>query len=156
MDAIVLTIVTGLVATAAMSALLYLIHWRGFANADMIRAIGSIVTRNETNALWPGMLVHFGSGVIFAFLYVGFWSTLPVSALKYVVGLGALMGVAHGLVVSFMLVILVAEHHPIVRFQQAGMGVAISHLLAHVVYGLVIGLMGAWLGLRLGFMPQLL
>jgi uncharacterized membrane protein YagU involved in acid resistance len=150
------TILAGLIGTAAMSSALYLLHWRGLAEADMIRAIGSIVTRNEANALPLGVAIHFVSGVVFAFLYILVWSTLPIDQFGQYVLLGLVTGFAHGLVVSFSLVILVAEHHPLERFQQAGMGVAVAHLVGHVVYGLLVGIVAGSYLVRLDYLPKLL
>ena len=151
-----LTLAAGVIATGLMTAVLYSIHWRGFANADMLRALGSILTRTEAKALLPGTLLHFLFGIVFAFIYVGFWSALPIAALWTYLAMGVIFGLGHGLVVSFALVILVAEHHPLQRFQQAGMGVAIAHLLGHVAYGFVVGLLAGWWGLRFGFVPPLI
>ena len=50
-------------------------------------------------------------------------------------GIGLFTGFAQGLVVSLSLVVLIAEHHPQKSFRKAGFGVAIAHLLAHIVYG---------------------
>jgi len=58
-------------------------------------------------------------------------------------------------VVSFALVVLVAEHHPLERFQKAGMGVAVAHLLGHLVYGLIIGLLAVWWHLHFDFIKPL-
>lgn len=149
------TILAGLIATAVMTVSLYAIHWRGFAEADMVRALGSIFTRSEANALPIGAAIHAVSGILFAFLYVIVWSTLPVAEFQHYVLLGLVTGFAHGLVVSFALVILVAEHHPLQRFQRAGMGVAIAHLLAHVVYGLLVGIVAGSYLLRLDVLPRL-
>jgi glucan phosphoethanolaminetransferase (alkaline phosphatase superfamily) len=149
------TVLAGLIGTAVMTASLYAIHWRGFAEADMMRALGSIITRSESNSLPYGMLLHFLSGIVFAFLYVIVWSTLPLTELRHYVLLGLVTGFAHGLVVSFMLVILVAEHHPLPRFQNAGIGVALAHLGAHVVYGLIVGVVAGSFLLRLDLLPKL-
>lgn len=149
------TIAAGFIATAIMSGTLYAIHWRGLAEADMIRAIGSIVTRNEDNAVIPGIVIHFASGIVFAFVYVVVWSSLPIGQFTHYLVLGVFSGFAHGLVVSFVLVVLVAEHHPVLRFQRAGVDVALAHLVAHVVYGLILGLVaGAYL-VRLEVLPSL-
>jgi hypothetical protein len=43
-------------------------------------------------------------------------------------------------VVSLLLVIVVAEHHPLERFREAGFRVGVTHVAAHVVYGLVLGI----------------
>ena len=152
---ILLTIAGGIVATAVMSLGLYFIHWGGLANADMIRAIGSAVTRTEEGALLPGLIIHFSSGIIFAFIYIVFWSLWGIQSVTIYLLLGLLLGAAHGLVVSFMLLALVAEHHPLPRFQQAGVGVAFAHLIGHVVYGAVLGAISGAFGLRYDFIPIL-
>lgn len=152
------TVLAGFIATAAMSGALYAIHWRGLAEADMIRAIGSIVTRKEENAMLPGLILHFLSGIVFAFLYVIVWSALPIEDFVFVayVSLGLFTGFAHGLVVSFVLVVLVAEHHPVPRFQQAGVEVAVAHLAAHVIFGLLVGLVAGSLRVSLAVLPSLI
>ena len=59
------------------------------------------------------------------------------------------MGLFHGVVVGFVGVITVAEHHPITKFKQAGFTVAVAHLFGHVVYGLSIGIIFNQTGLRI-------
>jgi hypothetical protein len=149
------TVLAGLIATVVMSAALYAIHWRGFAEADMIRALGSLVTRSETNAMPLGVAIHLLSGIGFAFVYVIAWSTLPLAEFRHYVLLGLMTGFAHGLVVSFLLVILVAEHHPLPRFQRVGIGVAVAHLAGHIVYGLLVGIVAGSYLLRLNVLPKL-
>jgi hypothetical protein len=34
---------------------------------------------------------------------------------------------------------MVAEHHPLERFRDAGAEVAIAHMVGHIVYGLIVG-----------------
>ena len=155
MIAILLTVAAGILATAMMSATLYLIHWRGFAEGDMIRALGSLVTRNEVNAIPLGVTIHLVSGIVFAFLYVIGWSTLPLTGFAIFMVLGLITGFAHGLVVSFALVVAVAEHHPLPHFQRTGIGVAVAHLVAHVVYGFVVGLIAGAYELHLDVLPRL-
>lgn len=150
------TVLAGILATAAMSGALYAIHWRGLAEADMVRAIGSLITRKEENAMLPGLILHFLSGIVFSFLYVIVWSSLPLEGFVHYVALGVLTGFAHGLVVSFVLVVLVAEHHPVPRFQQAGIEVALAHLAAHVVFGLMVGLVTGSYLVRLAVLPSLI
>jgi len=36
--------------------------------------------------------------------------------------------------------LILAEHHPVEKFQNAGFQVAIAHFFSHIVYGLLIGL----------------
>ncbi len=155
MTTFLLTAVAGFIATGVMSGVLFLIQWRGLANADMINAVGSLITRDEKNALAPGLLIHFASGILFAFIYVGAWSMWGFDSLKIYTLFGFLTGAAHGLVVSFILVALVAEHHPIEKFQSAGLGVAAAHWVGHVVYGLVVGGIAGMYALRYDFVPVL-
>ena len=133
---------TGLLATTVMTAFLYFIHWAGFANGDMVRAIGSAITKRYDGSFWTGMAVHYVSGIIFAIIYVYILALVPPwdgGQVAKMSELGALLGFVHGLLVSFLLVIVVAEHHPMEQFRKAGFGVALVHLAAHVVYGGVIG-----------------
>ena len=135
-------LLVGLLGTSVMTACLYTLHWSGFANGDMIRAIGSAITKRYEGSFWPGLGIHYASGIIFAGIYVYILSLVPPLADSQVMkmaGLGALLGFVHGLVVSMGLLIVVAEHHPMEQFREAGFGVAILHLAAHVVFGGIIG-----------------
>ncbi len=138
MEAIVTTILAGLLSTAAMSGFLYLVHFSGAANADMIRALGSMLTKNFDNAMLAGLVTHAISGVMFAFPYAIVLGLAPVSGYA-TTAVGGLVGFFHGFVFSFMLIALIAESHPIERFRNAGVSVAVVHLLAHVVYGSMMG-----------------
>ena len=144
MSNFLLACLVGIASTSLMTFALYLLHWRGFSNGDMVRALGSILTRHYENALGPGLALHYTFGVLFTFLYVYVWGLFPEIAADGIwryVGLGIFCGAAQGLVVSMLLVIFVAEHHPLLQFRVAGMRVALAHVLAHVVFGGVVGLM---------------
>ena len=134
---------TGFIATGLMSLLLSFITRSKLANADMIRAIGSLYTGSYENALVPGLIIQFLSGVFFAFAYfmvMNFFFTPTL--LSGILG-GLIIGLAHGLIVGFALVITVAEHHPVERFRKAGLTVASSHIAGHVIFGLTVGLIYA-------------
>ncbi len=146
---LMLIVMTGIAATTAMTSFLYIIHWTGFANGDMVRAIGSAITGREEKSLLPGMALHFIAGILFAALYIYILSFIPDMArgspgrVMRLTELGAMMGFVQGLIVSFGLVIAVAEHHPIDRFREAGFRVALVHIVGHVVFGAVVGAMAA-------------
>ena len=152
MSSFLLTCLVGIAATSLMTFTLYLFHWRGFANGDMVRALGSLVTKKYENSVKPGLIIHALGGIFFALLYVYVWSQFPEIAsggiIRYV-QLGAFCGFAQGLVTSISLVIFVAEHHPLQRFRVTGVNVALVHLLAHVVYGTAVGAMAGALHLAL-------
>ena len=148
MKSILVIILSGILGTCGMSFVMWLINRSGLANADMIRAVGSIYTRSYENALLPGIIMHFTAGIIFAFLYVIFLSIFSLGSVGAYIGMGAMTGVFHGLVVSFLLVVSVAEHHPLEQFQKAGSEVAVAHLAGHIIYGLIVGAVIGIAGIR--------
>lgn len=126
-------LVAGLISTTAMTLFLYAIHLTRISNADIVGAIGTFFTPNLKTARLVGSTIHYTVGCLLAFLYVGVWSFIDMN--KLMPGIGLFTGFAQGLVVSLLLVVVVAEHHPKESFRKAGFKVAIAHLIAHVVYG---------------------
>ena len=149
---ILMVCLVGVAATSLMTFALYLLHWSGFASGDMVRSIGSAVTGRYQKSLGPGFVIHFSLGIIFSLLYVFVWSKFPDLATAKIwqyVGLGVFFGFAQGLVVSMLLVVFIAEYHPLQQFRVMGVGVALMHVLAHMVYGGTIGFLVGMLRLSL-------
>lgn len=141
-ELILSSIFIGIIATAGMSTFLWIITGFNIAQVDMVKAIGSLYTKDEKTAMLPGLLMHFTAGIVFCFGYLILFKIFPIgdhSPLLFV-ALGSLLGIVHGVVVSLLLIIAVAEHHPLESFKKAGVAVAIFHFLAHLIYGLIIGL----------------
>ncbi len=134
-----MSLVSGIIATTGMTILLTAITKSGIANADMVRAVGSLFTKSLENSLQTGIIIHFVTGIIFAFLYTFAIQAFEVQGFLSNVGSGVLIGFIHGAVVSFLLVASVAEHHPVTEFQKAGFSVAVAHWAAHLFYGFLIG-----------------
>ena len=128
----------GLCATGAMVMFMQLLTRSGLANADMVRAIGSLFTKSPKSSTLVGGLIHALVGLLFAFVYGVTLQLAGAQGLLFIL-LSTGIGFFHGFVMSFILVTAVAEHHPLKRFREAGLSVAISHLGGHVVYGFVIG-----------------
>ncbi|MEZ4547641.1 MAG: hypothetical protein R3B51_07950 [Thermodesulfobacteriota bacterium] len=112
MSTFLITVLAGLIATSGMSILMWAITRSGVADADMIRAIGTIFTRSEKSTFTVGLVTHYIVGVIIAFAYVALISVIGYSSVAGAIGLGFLISVAHGVAFGFVLVIAVAEHHP--------------------------------------------
>ena len=148
MAGVIITIFAGLIGTGGMTLVMWLIHKSGMANADMVRAIGSLFSRNLDESLAPGLIIHFIIGSLIAFIYVILISLFHPTSVAATIGTGALIGIFHGVAFSFLLVIAVAEHHPLEEFRDAGLEVALSHLLGHVVYGLLVGAVIGIAGVR--------
>ena len=139
MNHVVATIIAGLVATAGMSIALWAITRSGIARAPMIRAIGSMLTGSYENSFKPGLVIHFIVGTLVAFVYALLISLFSPTSLAAYIAEGAMIGVFHGVAFGFILVVSVAEHHPLEEFRDAGSQVAIAHFVGHVIYGILVG-----------------
>lgn len=141
-----IVIVAGIVGTFFMTATMWFIHRSGWANADMTRALGSLITRRYENSLLPGVALHFGGGIFFAIFYLLVMRTLSLESMGTALAVGAALGTFHGAAMSFILMALVAETHPVERFRTAGVDVGAAHIAGHVAYGLGVGLVAGLLG----------
>jgi hypothetical protein len=133
-------LVAGLLGGLAMELVMWLISRGGWAKGDMIVALGSLLTRSRENAFRVGAILHSISAVGFAAVYVMLMIALGFTQLPYSLALGIGVGVLHGMIVSLMLVWVIAEQHPLEEFNEAGFAVGLTHFVAHVAFGGVIGL----------------
>jgi len=141
-----IVIVAGIVGTSFMTATMWFIHRSGWANADMTRALGSLITRRYENSFLPGLALHFGGGIVFAVFYLLVMRTLNLESMGTALAVGAALGTFHGAAMSFILMALVAETHPVERFRTAGVDVGAAHIAGHIAYGLGVGLVAGLLG----------
>jgi hypothetical protein len=144
-----LVIVAGITGAVLMSLVMWFIHRRGWANADMIRAIGSLVTRRYDNSLVPGLLLHLTAGIVFAIPYLFIIRGSEITHWFHVVAIGTTVGTFHGAAMIFVLMAL-AEKHPVPQFRKANVDVAWAHVAGHMAYGAGVGLVAAFLGSKLG------
>jgi len=130
----------GLLGAVAMTSVMRLISGTRWARADMIVAVGSLLTKSRDNAFLVGLFLHGISAVVFGIIYAllllaGGLATWPAALFA-----GGGIGVFHGLVVSLSLCWLVAEQHPVEEFRHVSIPVAFTHFVGHVAYGVVVGL----------------
>lgn len=129
-------LIAGLAGTAAMTLLLQIPKWINLGNIDIIRAVGALVTQKQERAFLPGLILHFGAGIIFAYAYVLLLSLshIPINPLT-----GLFLGSLHGALIMLLVSITILEHHPIATYHERGPMTGFAQLLAHMVYGLVVG-----------------
>lgn len=132
-------IISGIAATGAMTGFLYIVNYLGIANADMLRAIGSFVRPKADRPFQRGLAIQIVSGLFFAAVYSFILSIFPADDFFEVVIVCMSLGFFHGLIVGLGLMIVVAQFHPKKEFRKAGPAVAVAHMLAHVVYGVTLG-----------------
>lgn len=142
------------IATILMSVFLYSLHFSKTINADMIGAVGSLITRKKEGSIPYGILVHLVVGIVSSTFYLSLWAHLGLT--ENFLFWGALFGFVQGMVVSLGLVGLVAEHHPLREYQKVGFKVALAHIFAHIVFGLGVGLATTGLEDNYQFMTSLI
>jgi hypothetical protein len=133
----------GLLGALAMTTVMRVISRTRIGDGDMIVAVGSLLTRTRENARLVGAIMHGISAVAFGQLYSALLIGLEANAWPGGVFAGLGLGVFHGIVVSLTLVWLVADHHPLPEFRQAGPAVFLEHFAGHAAYGLVVGVVVA-------------
>ena len=137
---LVTSIVGGVLGGAAMLFAMWLMTRGGLAKGNMVVALGGLVTRSRDSALRVGLMLHTLSAVGFAMVYAMLMHWIGATGMPSALMVGVGAGFFHGLIVSLMLVWVVAEGHPFEEYSEAGLAVGLSHLLGHVVYGAVVGL----------------
>ena len=137
---LVTSIVGGVLGGAAMLFAMWLMTRGGLAKGNMVVALGGLVTRSRDSALRVGLMLHTLSAVGFAMVYAMWMLWIGATGMPSALMVGVGAGFFHGLIVSLMLVWVVAEGHPFEEYSEAGLAVGLSHLLGHVVYGAVVGL----------------
>lgn len=134
------SVLAGVLGGVAMLAAMSLMTRAGLARGSMVVALGGMVTKSRDSALRVGLVLHTLSAIGFAMVYAMAMLALGFTTLPNSLFVGAGIGFLHGLIVSLMLVWVVAEGHPFEEYNDAGLAVGLSHLLGHIVYGGVVGL----------------
>ena len=134
----VVPLIAGLLATLVMSFFTLLLSRFTAERVDVVRAVGAFVTKDRETAFAPGLALHFLAGVFFAYAYYGIFATIKGIPLNWMSGM--FTGVVHGVVVMLFVAIAVLEHHPLKRYQTRGPMTGVIQIVAHGIYGAVIGL----------------
>ena len=137
MDLLHLIALAGFIGALGMTLPMQTISLVNKGAGNMIVALGSLVTGSRKNAITSGLIIHLVSGVGFAILYSFIPTIFKATSLGAFMALGVVAGFFHGFVVSFMLIALVSNLHPLEEFREAGIVTGASHILGHVLYGVI-------------------
>lgn len=137
---LVTSVIAGVLGGTAMLMAMGLMTRAGLARGNMVIALGGLITKSRSNAFRVGLILHAISAIGFAMVYAMAMLWLGATGLPNALMVGVAAGFFHGLVVSLMLVWVVAEGHPFDEYNDAGLAVGLSHLVGHVVFGAVVGL----------------
>jgi uncharacterized membrane protein YagU involved in acid resistance len=145
----------GLLATSALTAVMIGAHLAGLTRLDLTLVLGTLVTEDPDRARVAGFLMHLVAGQVFALGYAATFA-LVESATWW---LGALLGLLHVAIALLVILPLLPGLHPRMASERAGPGttavleppglLALNYgyqtplvaIVAHVVYGSVLGLL---------------
>ena len=145
----------GLVATAALTAVMIAAQLAGLTRLDLPLLLGTIVTEDPDRARVAGFFIHLGIGQGFAFGYAATFALLDQATWW----LGGLLGLLHVAVALTVLVPLLAGVHPRIASDRAGLSstaaleppgllglnygpqTPLVAIAAHLAYGVALGLL---------------
>jgi hypothetical protein len=145
----------GLLATAALTAVMIAAQLAGVTRLDLPLLLGTLVTEDPDRARFAGFFVHLGVGEVFALGYAATFALLG----RATWWIGGLLGLVHAAIALTVLVPLLAGVHPRVASNRAGpastaaleppglLGLnyggrtPLVAVIAHVVYGAALGLL---------------
>ena len=145
----------GVIATTALTAVMIAAQMAGLTRLDLPLVLGTIVTPDPDRARVAGFFIHLGVGMGFALGYAATFA-LVHSATWW---LGALLGLLHVAVALMVLLPLLPGVHPRMASHRAGPAsravleppglLALNYgvqtpavaIVAHLVYGIVLGLL---------------
>ena len=136
--------ISGFFGAFAMTGFMLRVSSAYSKRVDMVRALGSFFARRSgRSAQELGKRIHTVSGLLFGMLY--FLAMYLIGGLNfpYAVFLGIGFGFFHGLIMSYVLMFYASEKHPIQEYRDATLEEGLLHLVGHIIFGLVVGLMGA-------------
>ncbi|MGB0257547.1 MAG: hypothetical protein ACPGES_02730 [Coraliomargarita sp.] len=137
----------GLAGAYAMNFFMRQVSAAYSERVDMIQALGSYFTGSLDNARQVGTTIHAFAGVIFGMLYFAIMQAMGALVFPYAIFLGIGFGFFHGLVMSYGLMFYASEKHPIKQYRKATLEEGLLHLVGHIIFGGVTGLLGALLSL---------
>lgn len=147
--------VFGLAATASLTAVLIGAQLAGWTRLDLPLLLGTLVAEDPDHARAFGFVLHLVFGQVFALIYAMGFATLGIATWW----LGALFGLIHVGIAMTALVPLFAGINPRIASQRSGLEtrtvleppglLALNYgirtpliaVVAHVVYGGVLGLL---------------
>ena len=140
----------GLIGGYAMTYFMRSVSDAFSKRVDMIRALGSYFDGNLEKADRRGRIIHSLSGIFFGILYFLIFDAIGALVFPYALFLGIGFGFFHGLLMSYLLMFYASEKHPIEDYRNATLEEGLLHLVGHIIFGGVAGLLGGLAALALG------
>jgi hypothetical protein len=138
---------SGLAGAFVMTEFMLIVSSSYSKRVDMVKALGSFFTHTSTRAEALGRKIHALSGLFFGILYFLGMHLMGALNFPYAIFLGIGFGFFHGLIMSYVLMFYASEKHPIKEYRDATLEEGLLHLVGHIIFGIVVGMMGAFFSL---------
>ena len=142
----------GFVATAVLTAILVGAQLAHQTRMDLPTMLGTLFTADLDRSRFPGILLHFINGQVFALVYASAFALIGRSGWL----LGAAFGLVHGLLALTLIIPALPAIHPRMASERTGLKFAVLEppalfaqnygrrtvvvtLVAHAVYGAILG-----------------
>ena len=142
----------GFVATAVLTAILVGAQLAHQTRMDLPTMLGTLFTADLDRSRFPGILLHFINGQVFALVYASAFALIGRSGWL----LGAAFGLVHGLLALTLIIPALPAIHPRMASERTGLKFAVLEppalfaqnygrrtvavtMVAHAVYGAVLG-----------------
>jgi len=132
----------GLVGACAMNLFMRSVSEAFSKRVDMTRALGSFFTGTTEKAVGIGTAIHLSAGVFFGIIYFLIFHLMGALIFPYALFLGIAFGFFHGLIMSYVLMFYASERHPLEEYRNATLEEGLLHLVGHIIFGGVAGLIG--------------
>lgn len=144
-------LLAGAVGAMGMLMVIYGGRAMGMTKMDLLRTLGTMVQpKGSTNVVYGiGLMIHVMMGAGLALVHTGLLHAFDPSSTGAAVGLGILLGAAHGVMVTVAMPAMLKMGHPLVKDgtiddpgpAMTGFGkmTPVGMVMAHVVYGLLVG-----------------
>ncbi|MGB0408487.1 MAG: hypothetical protein ACPG3X_02100 [Opitutales bacterium] len=142
LGALILGAICGLVGAYAMTGFMGRVSAAYSERVDMIVALGSYFKGSLDGAEKLGRTIHTISGVVFGMVYFAIMQGMGALVFPHAFFLGIGFGFFHGLIVSYALMFYASERHPIEIYRKATLEQGLLHLVGHLIFGGVVGLIG--------------
>ena len=132
-------LMAGLVGTTLMLGFLYLLAYGRAVESRLPVALGMLATRRMEGVLGIGLSLHYFFGIVWGYVYTHLIVLATPESGAATVFLGVTMGLVHGIFAT-MFMIGLADRHPMKSFRESPVASSLAHGVAHLVYGLGVGL----------------
>lgn len=132
-------LIAGLVGTTAMLIFLHLLAYGRAIESRLPLALGAVVLKKMEGALGTGVALHYAFGITFGFIYTNLIAMAEPESKAAIIGMGLAFGLVHGIFAT-MFMIGMAERHPLKQFRDSPVISSLAHGIAHLVYGLFVGI----------------